>query len=142
MDLSSLINFLNTEIAVKKLLDLSSDVSKLDTIIPENLVKFSSDKYCRTLMYRNNKYEIYVIGWLPNQETIYHHHPEGGCIMKILEGTLIENIKNKDNTISSHKRTVGDCTYIHDNIGVHMIKNNTKDKCVSLHIYSPPHFYD
>ena len=142
MILSNLINILETFNESESLSNLLGDISKLDTKITAESVKFTNDTYCRNLIYRNNNFDVYLIGWLPNQETPYHSHPTGGCIMKILEGSLIENIKNKDNTISNYKRKTGDCSYIHDDIGIHTIKNDTNEKCISLHIYSPPSFYD
>ena len=104
-------------------------------------IKFSEDKYCRNLIFRNDEFEIFLIGWLPKQNTIFHNHPINGCLMKILSGTLVEHIKI-DKTINSFTRNINECSYIHDTIGKHKIENISEIPAISLHIYSPPLFYD
>lgn len=106
-------------------------------------INLKKNDYNKNIIYRNNKYEIILISWDQNATTKIHNHPKNGCIMKILEGSLIEetydtktldkidtNIYEKDNT-----------SYIHDNLYYHKITNNASQS-FSLHIYSPPNFYD
>ena len=42
------------------------------------------------LIFRNEKYEIYLICWNKKQISKIHDHPENGCILKVLKGELIE----------------------------------------------------
>ena len=102
-------------------------------------INFSPDNYVKTLVYRNFEYEIYVISWNKNQESPIHDHPNKGCIMKILEGE-IEEIRYNNNLdiIKTKKYKEGNITYIDNNIGYH--KMRTVDKCITLHIYSPPEY--
>lgn len=103
------------------------------------LIKHES--YNKTILYRNTKFEIILISWDKNVCTNIHSHPENGCLMNILEGNLIEDIYKKDNYLKRNIYNKGDISYIHDSLGYHKIYN--KDQySYSLHIYSPPNFYN
>lgn len=94
-------------------------------------------------------FEIYMILWGKYSVSPIHNHPKNGCLMKILSGTLLENIylpnknTNRLQLEKIHKTNVyskGDINYIDDNIGYHSIINNRSEIACSLHIYSPPNF--
>jgi hypothetical protein len=53
-------------------------------------IKLNTKKYCKNCIFRNDKYELYIISWMPKQYTNLHSHPKNGCIMKILNGSLNE----------------------------------------------------
>lgn len=103
-------------------------------------IKFSDKKYCKNLVYRNHTFEIYLICWKPNQKTNLHKHPENGCLMKILEGelkeervywgTIKEKICKKNNILFIKGKEE------------HIIENISDKNAISIHIYSPPRFYD
>lgn len=95
-----------------------------------------TDNYVRNLIYRNDSYEIFLIIWSKNAETKIHNHPLNGCLLKILEGTLIESYPN---TFNTKILKVDDISYIDHNM-YHSIKS--LDNSYSLHIYSPPLFYN
>ena len=44
------------------------------------------------LVYQNDKFEIYVICWSNNCLSLIHNHPQRGCLMKILDGILEEEL--------------------------------------------------
>ena len=66
----------------------------LDTIIPfikkydnddwKKYINFSNQKYVRNLIFRNDKFEIYLICWDKNQKSPIHDHSENGCVMNII----------------------------------------------------------
>lgn len=101
--------------------------------------------YNKNVIFRNDDFELILISWDKNICTNIHNHPKNGCIMKILEGTLKEEIykeNNQNNTLvkkNTYKK--GDESYIHDSLGYHKIINENQYS-YSLHIYSPPNFYD
>ena len=106
----------------------------------EKYVKKDEENYFRNTVFRNENFEILIITWLPGQKTPIHHHPKNGCLMKILEGKLKETaFKNNDIFNTIYKEN--DASYIHDDIGRHIISNESDTMAVSLHIYSPPNFY-
>ena len=71
-----------------------------------------------------------------------HDHPEGGCILKVLQGELIEHKYDTKNlelleVLNHNKGSIG---YIDNTIAYHRVGNDSKEKAISLHIYSPPEF--
>ena len=111
-----------------------SDISKY--------INFNNNVYTKNLVYRDKHSEIILICWDKNCKTKIHNHPENGCIMKILQGNLLEERYDlngrKLSEVSYSKNNVG---YIHDDLYFHKIINSD-EKTISLHIYSPPNFYD
>ena len=121
---------------------------KLDVIMPlvkgyngddwKQYVNFSTKKYTRNLVYQNDLFDIYIICWNNKQESPIHDHADNGCVMKILQGRLIQELF--DHNIKSTIKMpifINQVTYIDNDIGYHKIIN-TDIQTVSLHIYSPP----
>ena len=102
-----------------------------------------SSNYYKKLIYSNTQIEIFVITWMPGASTRIHDHPTKGCLVKILEGELIEDEFNNDNIVIFKNRNIlkkDDIGFkINDNI-LHKINNFTDKLTVSLHIYSMPNF--
>lgn len=124
---------------------LVSNVQKLDLkkYHWEQYKKIVPNTYNKTVIFRDNKFEIILISWDKNSKTKIHNHPSNGCIMKILEGELLEEIydtKTKEK-IGVNKYVEGNTSYIHDDLYYHKIINGNENT-YSLHIYSPPNFYD
>ena len=95
-------------------------------------------KYNRERIYIDDEIEVFIITWYKNQEAKVHDHSENGCFLKILEGSLEENIFSK-NDVKKRILNKGNISYMDNKIGLHSVKNNSDDKvCVSIHIYSPP----
>jgi len=105
----------------------------------DQYVQFKADNYYSNTLYRANKFEIRLLCWKPLQETPRHPHPENGCLMKILEGKLIEDKFLDNNNIQTVYKK-GDVGYIKATES-HILRNTEIDS-ISLHIYSPSGFYD
>lgn len=114
-------------------------------------VKFCSEKYIRVILSElsSDVFEIVLICWNKNQESPIHDHPNNGCLLKVLQGSLLENIYTNYNTeyvyVTSRINNVGDVSYMEKNDILHRIINNNNNEMeyyqsVSLHIYSPPKF--
>jgi predicted metal-dependent enzyme (double-stranded beta helix superfamily) len=100
-------------------------------------------KYCRNKIYQDDTIEILLICWNHNQQSGIHDHPDNGCILTILEGSLVEEVYRKINNklvmIKSNNISKGNISYQIGSYGLHNIVNS-KDRSVSLHIYSPPNY--
>ena len=106
----------------------------------KDYVKFSDESYVRNLVCRNDVFEIFIICWKSNQKSPIHNHAKNGCLMKVLDGALDQDMYSHDlqflGTSTVHTSEV---SYIHDDIGLHTIENKQpKSTSVSLHVYSPP----
>ena len=99
--------------------------------------------YTRDVLYTDNQFEIIFITWGVFSESKIHTHPENGCILTLLNGNLIEERYNKEGKIiSCNFLKENDIGYMENSIGTHRIKNNNEFNVYSLHIYSPPNYYN
>ena len=104
-------------------------------------VELSSTKYLKKNVCQTELYDMYVITWDKNQVSPIHDHSENGCVYKILEGRIIENIYDKNLDLRC-KNIIqkNDCGCMSNDLGYHSMNNLCDDICVSLHIYSPPNY--
>ena len=106
----------------------------------KKFIEFSDVKYKKNLVFRNDDFEMFVVCWTPFQGTPKHDHSEKGCIFKILEGNIVEYRYNLDNSKIFFQHNVGSTEYIDNKLAYHLMKNESKTNCVSLHVYSPPNY--
>lgn len=89
----------------------------------------------RILIDRNDYIDAVLICWSTGRFSGIHDHPADGCLLKVLEGTLVEH-RFPDWHNKPHILHVNDISYMdgnqRHNIGA------IKGTAVSLHIYSPP----
>jgi hypothetical protein len=93
----------------------------------------------RNIIYRSKNMELILISWQKDYETDYHLHPENGCLLRILEGSLMENIKDEESNKMNFYGN-NNVSYMHNSKGSHKITALTQT--FSLHLYSPPGYYD
>ncbi|KAK9322545.1 RmlC-like cupin domain-containing protein [Lipomyces orientalis] len=94
----------------------------------------------------NDKANLLVLVWNPGKGSLIHDHAEAHCIMKILQGELVESIYkwpegHSPRRMEIERRVVyheNEVAYMHDKIGLHRISNETQKPAVSLHLYTPP----
>ena len=104
-------------------------------------IQFNNNTYNRIRLnnYCNAKFEIYIISWKPEQMSPIHDHSDNGCIMKVLDGMLIETLYDYNlvplNETIINKNYV---SFIDNHIGLHKIE--ALEYSVSLHVYSPPNY--
>ncbi|VBB17823.1 I cysteine dioxygenase [Yasminevirus sp. GU-2018] len=100
----------------------------------------------------NDDFEFVLICWDKGQRSPIHDHPDNGCLVKVLQGELCEELYKKQRSlegqykrIGSRNNRAGDVSYMEKNVVIHRISNVSSNemegcKTVSLHIYSPPKF--
>jgi cysteine dioxygenase len=100
--------------------------------------------YKRSLLYNDNNIDVYLIGWSANQASRIHDHPDNGCVLRVLRNEVSEETYiRRDAGIEklSHKNLkVGETGHIKKNTILHRIINETNEKTLSLHVYSPPNY--
>lgn len=128
-------------------------------------VHYDSMQYTRNLIGigSRKRFGLMILAWGPGQRSPIHDHDGSHCIMRVLKGTLIETLYNKEqqdellendagNTTSSEDGVIsyyrptretilssGQTAYIHDKIGWHRVSNSSSEEpAVSLHLYAPP----
>lgn len=105
-----------------------------------NFTNTQTIDYYKKIIYQNKNFELILIKWDKDSKTKIHKHPKNGCIMKVLDGKLIEKRFNKDNICKESKLEINSIGYIDDNIGTHQII--ALEESYSIHLYSPPGFYN
>jgi len=140
------------------------NISSLVPLIEQNLCqflyyydKFSNNKinpinieetkngYIRNYMFIDEEldFEIILIEWKPDSISPIHNHADKGCVMLLLDGSLIETRYKETNKgiVSSSVEQIlkHNVSFIENKKGIHKIENISKNNSVfSLHIYSPP----
>ncbi|ADO67447.1 putative type I cysteine dioxygenase [Cafeteria roenbergensis virus] len=104
------------------------------------LFTFVENNYNRNIVYRNKQFEIVTIYWDEKSKSPFHSHPEQGCILKVISGTLKENLLLNNNEMKVNILNKDNTSYLDNSIGIHQIEALKPTK--SIHIYSPPGFYD
>lgn len=93
----------------------------------------------KILLNKNEDIELYIIFWYKNAITTIHDHPFEGCVSKVVEGSLYEdlflNIGNNNAIFLSEKVIeVGDISNKNGNAILHRIRNKS-DFSTSLQVY-------
>ena len=139
--MDKLINIIGNKLKDGKTLKPCIDfVKNYNSIDYKKFVEFSDVKYKKNLVYRNKDFEMFVVCWTPLQGTPKHDHSERGCIFKVLEGNIVEYRYKFNGSSAYYQHNVGSTGYMDNDIGIHLMKNDSKTNCVSLHIYSPPKY--
>ena len=134
-----------------KLCQLRNLLEKYDGTDWLNYVEFNDTKYTRNIAFRNDFIDIMVICWNVRQSSGIHDHPDNGCLLKLLDGRLTEDIymiNDINNSSSKSFKLVktkqldkNQISYIQGKSGLHCISNNDDIvKTISLHIYSPSNY--
>jgi len=139
-NLSDLSKQITEKLQTNKLQNLNNLLHTYSGTDWKQFIHENKKKYHKKLIFQNKLMDIYIITWSQNQESPIHNHAKGGCLHKILQGELIEDLYDHElNKIHETKLKTNQIHYIDDTIGFHKIKNNQKQS-VSLHIYSPSKF--
>ena len=104
---------------------------------------WSSKKYTRNCLYRNQDFELILICWEKGQETAIHGHDGENCWVCLLEGELEEvfytiDTHNYLREDQSQKLLPKQISFMNDNIGFHQLKNSNPGTSKSLHVYAKP----
>jgi cysteine dioxygenase len=117
---------------------LNSVLEKYNGTDWEKFIVLNTINYYRYKLFKNDEYEIFIITWNTLQNAPIHDHSLNGCWLKVLKGTLIENIYSNDlKHIKTNELKTNHISFMKDNIGYHSI-NNKDEIAVTLHVYNPP----
>ena len=98
-------------------------------------IKYTDDTYNRHIVENDNDLQVIVISWKAGQKTKIHDHPEGGCILRVLSGSLNETIyRNDPSMVLNTTLDTSELSYIDNSIGRHEIE--ALEDSVSMHVYS------
>ena len=115
------------------------------SLTPQEIARFSlfsSTGYTRNLIFRSEEFELLTLCWEHGQQTPLHDHNSSRGWMRTLVGAIEEDRFQ----ITGHPQPYLEplvpesdhVAYIDDDIGVHILRNNSRARAVSLHLYAPP----
>lgn len=99
--------------------------------------------YARRCVVRRENYELLVLTWTPSQGSVAHDHSGSLCGLKVVQGSLTEQLFEDGADGRVRKSTAsrlgpGQIT-IDPGVVVHSLGNATPDEnLVTVHVYSPP----
>lgn len=103
---------------------------------------WSDDKYTRNGLFNNGIIEVIALCWKPGQATPIHGHGGQKCWVYQVEGAVQEKRFEWDGAhlLQAEIETLnqGAFCYIDDDMGYHLIENNSAESAVSLHFYAAP----
>lgn len=103
------------------------------------LARFTPESRCRRVLYRDERVELVIIGWLPGQRAALHGHGASSCAFRVLQGAASERWVSPGamSALSATRHSVGDVAEAAPN-GWHELATDGDLPLVTLHAYSPP----
>lgn len=110
--------------------------------VPADLpVDFETKPYSRVCLYRDDVYEVVVLCFGPGQTSSVHDHRGSNCVVRVLEGKLLElffDLDGDETVLTGHHYLApGDVSGL-DEARIHQIANMDPVGSVLLNVYSPP----
>jgi quercetin dioxygenase-like cupin family protein len=96
-----------------------------------HLLRYDPDERFATLVAATDDQEIWLMSWLPGQETDSHDHGNATGAFTIVSGTLTEHVLHRGIT---HAVTAGQSRVFGPGYA-HQVRNDGPDPAVSLHVY-------
>jgi cysteine dioxygenase len=127
------------ESTVRKLLTEAN----LDRAEVAPYVEQRAETYARRCVVRRENYEVLVLTWASTQGSVAHDHSGSLCGLKVVQGSLIEQLFDDAPDGRVRKTTAirlgpGQIT-IDPGVVVHSLSNGEPvEDLVTVHIYSPP----
>jgi cysteine dioxygenase len=109
------------------------------------LVCWSEERYTRNLIARSDDFELLLLCWGPGQESPIHNHEGQNCWMGVLDGRIEEvqyAFPASAGPLAELGASVcdpGRVAFIHDEIGLHLVRGHAGRAAVSLHLYAAPY---
>lgn len=104
-----------------------------------DLVRFEAVDRWYLRLSRDDAHEVWLLSWLPGQQTGFHDHGESAGAFAVASGRLTERAAGADRPEPRSGRTLRagsvrsfDLRYIHD------VRNDSIESAISIHAYSPP----
>lgn len=90
------------------------------------------------LLYANDHYDLWVLTWVPGQQTEVHDHGGSASAFTVLRGSLVELRPNARGRLLPELLPIGFTRWVAPH-AVHQVRNaEARTPAVSVHAYSPP----
>lgn len=114
-------------------------LKKLESIHPAQERRFLQNPVTNHVLVENDDMKTVLIHWKPGKFSSIHGHPAGGCLFKVLKGSLVEKRFTPDaeeEFMAMSTFSKGSMAYIDDDMAYHSVGNPFDSSAISIHIYS------
>jgi quercetin dioxygenase-like cupin family protein len=98
-----------------------------------HLLRYDPYERFAALVERTAEEEIWLLSWLPGQETELHDHGGSTGAFTVVSGTLTESVARPGMQVS-HQLVPGQIRVFGPNY-VHHVRNESPDPAISIHVY-------
>lgn len=102
------------------------------------LVRFEADQRFYVRLAEGDEHEVWLLTWLPGQQTGFHDHGESRGAFMVASGALTEQAAVDGKPEPRSRRLRAGATRSFGTRYVHDVRNDTIEPAVSIHAYSPP----
>jgi quercetin dioxygenase-like cupin family protein len=95
-----------------------------------------SHRFCLRL-WRDERSEGWLLGWLDDQETGFHDHDRSAGGVHVIEGSLAEDRLTFGTEDGTRIFSAGE-SFSFDTQHIHRMRHHGAEPALSLHVYSPP----
>jgi predicted metal-dependent enzyme (double-stranded beta helix superfamily) len=102
--------------------------------------RFTNNKETNHVLIQNEWLKVVLIHWKPGKYSSIHGHPSGGCVFKVLQGTLEEKrytTGEDPKLLATSKYEKNSIAYIDDHMAYHAVGNPSNASAISIHVYTP-----
>ena len=115
--------------------DIAAGLARARTLW-QAAVRYEPDGRDPVRLLATDRYEAWVIGWLPGQGVSLHDHGDSAGHFRVVAGELTEVLATRRGNVDRSYET-GSARFVP--VGaVHDVVNRTAEPAISIHIYSPP----
>ena len=103
-----------------------------------SLERFEANPETRHVLIDNEQMKVVLIHWVPGAVSSLHGHPKGGCLFKVLKGTVEELRCAAEGSHQLYARSnyfPGSIAYLDDHLGHHVVGNPSNSPAISVHVY-------
>jgi hypothetical protein len=121
------------------LIDLCNDLIDKNKLIKIEKISSENNFYEKYYLYENANFSFVLIKWKKDSSSKIHDHPDKGCIMRILRGSL------KEETYSLKLNKISEIILNKDKIGYRQGKKILHkiialEDTISIHVYIPGYY--
>lgn len=102
------------------------------------LIRYDPDRRWYRLLLQEDEYEVWLLSWLPGQQTGFHDHGPAAGAFAVASGCLRERAAPGGRPEPSGRMLAAGAVRSFGPQYVHDVRNESAQPAVSIHAYSPP----
>ncbi len=103
-----------------------------------DLLRFEADDRWYVRLERSEGHEVWLLTWLPGQQTGFHDHGESAGAFAVASGCLTEEAAATGQAAAAGRKVRTGAVRSFGSHYVHNVRNDLTERAVSIHAYSPP----